>query len=117
MRTPKELKDLWLKVREIFHASFDAGEIPSQTMDKIVDAIGLDAAVEVFAAVAQIKKHDGRIYGKNREWTDSIPVNPDALTWAYGAINEFCSAGLDDIHTAHVNQLITELRKKAQPGE
>ncbi len=112
MRTPKELKDLWICVRKIFHLSFDAGEIPSQTMDKIIDEIGIDAVVEVFAAVAQIKEHDGRIYGKNREWTNSITVNPDALTWGPGTFNEFRSAGLDDIHTAHVDQLITELRKR-----
>ncbi len=112
MRTTKDLKNLWFKVREIYHTSFDAREIPEQTMNKIVDDIGLDAAVEVFAAVAQIKKHDGRIYGKNREWTNSIQITQDALQWDYG--NELIQAGLDDIHTAHVDQLITELRKKVE---
>ncbi len=109
MRTPKELKDLWIEVRNIYHASVDANEIPSQTMSTIIDSIGLDATVEMFSAVAQIKKHDGRIYGANREWTNSIEVNPDALKREYG--NEFIYAGLDDIHTAHINQIITELRK------
>ena len=64
---------------------------------------------EVFATVAAIKKHDGRIYGKNREYMNSIPVDSEIVEWRSG--NPVVYAGLDDIHTTHINQLITELRK------
>lgn len=63
---------------------------------------------EVFATVAAIKMHDGRIYRKNREYMNSVPVDPQITEWRSG--NPVIYAVLDDIHTAHINQMITELR-------
>lgn len=40
---------------------------------------------------------------------NSIPVDSKIAEWRSG--NPVIYAGLDDIHTAHINQLITELRK------
>lgn len=78
-------------------------------MSEIVQSFGLKKTKEVFATVAAIKKHDGRIYGKNREYMNSIPVDSKNVEWRIG--NPVIYAGLDDIHTTHIDQLITELRK------
>ena len=109
MLSPVECAGAWKEVVKIFNDTRDAG--PCVTMQKIIDNLGKEKTKEVFATVAAIKKHDGRIYGKNREYTENIQVNPDSVLWNGNAM---CYAGLDDIHTTHINQLITELRKYDQ---
>lgn len=69
----------------------------------------MNTAKEVFAVVSKIKQHDGRIYGRNREAMNAIPVNEDCV--ACDTDNPMFYAGLDHIHTAHINQIITELLK------
>ena len=108
MRTPQELKELWIEVRKIYSETIEQNNART-TADKIVEAIGFDAAKEVFAAVAKIKKHDGRIYGENRKWTETVETSPEALVWDHS--NALIHAGLDDIHTTHIDNLITQLRK------
>ena len=62
----------------------------------------------MFAIVSVIKKNDGRIYGRNREYINSIRVNPEMI--AYKLEKPIIYAGLDDIHSAHINQLIGAIR-------
>lgn len=81
---------------------------PDYTLIEIIDDIGYDEALRTFSAVAQLKKHDVRIWGKNREFTDSVSVPPELLMWDHA--NRLCSVHLDDIHTAHIDELITRLR-------
>lgn len=104
--TVKECTEAWEKVKEIYGETREGS--PKETVDRIVNSIGLEKTKEVFATVAAIKKGDGRIYGKNREYMESIPVNPKATIWSRE--NPMLYTGLDDIHTAHINQMITELR-------
>lgn len=40
---------------------------------------------------------------------ESISVNPDSVVYECG--NPMIYAGLDHIHTSHINNLITELRE------
>lgn len=108
--TPEVAKEAWETVVKIYDESMASGEIPEKTMDKIIDALGRDKAVEVFAVISKIKKHDGRIYGENRKWMDSIDVDQECVLWERS--NPMLSAGLDAIHTTHIDQLITELRKR-----
>ena len=105
--TAVEIANAWKEVVQIYNDTRDLN--PEATMNEIIDALGVEKAKEVFATVAAIKKHDGRIYGKNREYMDSIPVDAEIVEWRFG--NPVIYAGLDDIHTAHINQLITELRR------
>lgn len=79
-----------------------------KTMHDIVHKFGVKKTKEVFATVAAIKKHDGRIYGANRDYMNSISIDSQNVEWE--RVNPIIYAGLDDIHTAHINQLITELR-------
>lgn len=106
--TPKECANAWKEIIRVYKDTIE--ESPQFTVNKIIENLGFDKTKEVFATVAAIKKHDGRIYGKNRKYMESIQVNSDAVEWKYG--NPMVSAGIDDIHTAHINQLITELRMR-----
>lgn len=106
MMTAKECAEAWKKVVSIYNATRE--ETPKSTINGIIEVLGEKKTEEVFATVAAIKKHDGRIYGKNREYMNSIPVDPEIVEWRSG--NPVIYAGLDDIHTSHINQLITELR-------
>lgn len=72
-------------------------------------SLGYEQAIETFAVIAAIKIHDGRIYGANRDWMNSVSYNPEAAVRSRE--NPVIYAGLDDIHTAHINQIITALRK------
>lgn len=107
MMNANEIADAWKEVVRIYNDTRET--TPEVTMNKIIDSLGLENVKETFATVAAIKKHDGRIYGRNREYMNSIPVDSEIVEWRSG--NPVIYAGLDDIHTAHINQLITELRK------
>lgn len=101
----EECKKEWLKVIRIYEETREQND-PSLTINKILEELG-NKVEEVFATVAAIKKSDGRIYGRNRKYMDSIPVNPASIRWERS--NPMLYADLDHIHTAHINQLITAL--------
>lgn len=107
MMSANEIANAWKEIVRIYNETRTTS--PETTMNEIVDTFGINKTKEVFATVAAIKKHDGRIYGANREYMNSIPVDPEIVEWRSG--NPVVYAGLDDIHTAHINQLITELRQ------
>lgn len=100
---------VWERVNWIYKNRTEESK-PADLLKEVRGEFGDPLVVETFAAVAQLKHYDGRIYGMNRKWTDSIEVNPDAIKWDYD--NPLIRAGVDDIHTANVNLLITELRKE-----
>ena len=107
MMNAKEIANAWKEIVRIYNDTRE--QTPEVTMCNIIHKFGVKQTEEVFATVAAIKKHDGRIYGKNREYMNSIPVDSEIVEWRNG--NPVIYAGLDDIHTTHINQLITELRK------
>ena len=107
MMEPKECAEAWKTVVSIYQETIK-GDSAKITMKKIVETLGLGKTREVFATVAAIKKHDGRIYGENRDYMNSIPVHPDAVVCSHD--NPVFNCNLDYIHTSHINQLITELR-------
>ena len=108
----KDCVEKWLRIKEIIKVGMNKHNRPDYTAKEIVDEIGMDDALEVFATVAWIKKHDGRIYGLNRDFMNSIEIN--TLNAAWNHENNMMSTGLDDIHTAHLDQIITYLRKMAK---
>lgn len=101
---------IWKDIVNIFNETRDEG--PVVTVDKIVEKYGFDNTINTFAIVSGIKKNDGRIYGENRKFMDSILIDSMFLQW--NAENPMRGCGLDDIHTAHINQMITELRKRSE---
>lgn len=103
-----ECEEAWQKVCEIYDSTREENS-PAVTMEAIIKELGIEKTKEVFAVVSKIKKNDGRIYGRNREFMDSIPTDPAISEWSRE--NPMIHAGLDHIHTAHISNLITELRK------
>lgn len=113
MMNPKECAGAWKEIVRCYDATIEENN-PETTMKMIVEKIGIEKAEEAFATIAAIKKSDGRIYGENRNYMDSVQVNPDSVKWECG--NPMLSAELDHIHTAHISNLITELRKQKKGG-
>lgn len=107
MMNANEIASAWKEVVKIYNNTSE--QTPKVIMNEIVAKFGKRQTEELFATIAAIKKHDGRIYGKNREYMNSIPIDISLTVW--GIENPIVYAGLDDIHTAHVDQLITELRQ------
>lgn len=107
MMSAKEIASAWKEIVNIYNQT--RGQNPETTMCEIIQRFGVKQTEEVFATIAAIKKHDGRIYGANRDYMNSIPIDNEIVERRSG--NPVIYAGLDDIHTTHINQLITELRK------
>ncbi len=103
--TAKECADNWRRIVEIFWET--EGSTPEVAVSRIVAEIGRDDAFVVFSTIAHIKDHDGRIYGRNRNIMDQTPYVKDAVEWVSG--NPMLRAGVDKIHTAHINQMIGAL--------
>lgn len=112
MMTPKECAETWKTVIKCYDETINVNN-PKITMKRIIDTIGVEKTKEVFATVAKIKQHDGRIYGENRKYMESIPINPECCV-ERTRNNPMIYSGLDHIHTAHINNLITELRKERE---
>ncbi len=102
-----ECAENWKKVVRIYKETADCS--PEDTAKQIIEELGLEDALITFSTMAHIKQHDGRIYGDNRKAMDNTPYIEEAVRWESG--NPMLSAGLDDIHTAHINQIITYLLK------
>ena len=101
MMNASEANKTWYIVRRIFK---DTRELtPSDTILELGKVMSRNDIMEIFAIVTKIKEHDGRIYGKNREVMEAYPSDPE--------IDYTMIKGLDDIHPAHINQLIGELIK------
>lgn len=101
---------MWQNIVRIFNNTMDL--TPQITVDEILKQYSLKDTIYTFAVISAIKKHDGRIYGDNRKFMDSISIDPVYVKWT--AENPMKGCGLDDIHTAHINQMITELRKRSE---
>ena len=113
-----KLRDLWKDVVTAYKDTREENR-PDTTTDAILAKMTLSDAITVFSLVAKIKEHDGRIYGTNRDFMNerfsafsdnNYDVARLATDWTRD--NPFIHAGLDDIHTAHIDNLITELRKR-----
>ena len=101
---------IWQDIVRIYENT--RGLAPQITVDEILKQYSLEDVIYTFAVISAIKKHDGRIYGDNRKFMDSISIDPVYAKMTAENLMKGC--GLDEIHTAHINQLITELRKRSE---
>ena len=104
--TPREVAETWNKIVFIYQTTIENNN-PKFTMEQIIEQLGLETVKETFAVISTIKKDDGRIYGFNRKYMGSIVFNPTCIE--LNSNNPVLRSGIDEIHTAHINQLITEL--------
>lgn len=101
-----EIAKVWNGIIETYKETIPQNN-PKVTVDAIYKKFGKAKANEAFATIAEIKKHDGRISQRNRKKLSSIPVNPDCTIWDRS--NPMLRTDLDYIHTAHIDNMITEL--------
>lgn len=107
MMNVKECANAWKTVVSIYKDTDTQTALPKETMRQIVDKLGIEDTYTVFSTVAKIKEWDGRIYGIARETMNATPYVPEAVVNSSGNIMMY--AGLDEIHSAHINQLIEAL--------
>ena len=103
-----ECADNWRKVVKIYK-DLRPKNNPEETARHIINELGYENTLYVFSVVAQIKSWDGRISRKNREFLKhNVNTDENIAKWERG--NPMIYAGLDDIHSAHIDNLITEMR-------
>ena len=102
-----EIAKIWDGIIEIYKETISQNN-PKKTVDAIYKKFGKAKANEAFATITEIKKHDGRISPRNRKKLSSIPVDQNCTVWDW-MINPMLRCDLDYIHTAHIDNLITEL--------
>lgn len=108
MLKPAECAEAWKKIVEFYKNTRDTG--PEITIKEIVDYFGFEKTREVFATVTAIKRADGRIYDSVRKYMEYVFINPACVDW--NSNNPMLYAGLDEIHTTHINQLMIALMKE-----
>lgn len=104
--SPKQCAKAWDTVVRIYRETVSQNN-PQITMDAILQELSYEKTLEIFAVIAAIKKHDERIYGANRKFMDSVKFDSKCIEW--DRTNPVLQTPLDDIHTSHINNLITEL--------
>ena len=109
MINAKETAIIWKEVQNVFDDTWHL--TPKDTIDELLKKYDLQQLKETFAAVTKFKKYDGRIYGRNRSEMEKIPTDP--LCEVFSHENPLLGTGLDNIHTTHINQMITELLRRA----
>lgn len=107
-----EIAKNWKIIVRIYNSSKTMA--PDDIAKKIVETLGYEQTVETFSVIVSIKIHDDRIYEDNRNWINSVyfaskAYDSGATTWSRE--NPVIYAGLDDIHTEYINQILTALRK------
>lgn len=107
----KRVAEIWIDICEIYSNTRE--KTPKETMTAILNKYNLQEIAETFAAITKLKEHDGRIYGRNREEMEIIPTDPVCREWNHN--NPLLNTGKTDyIHTAHINQLISELLRRKE---
>lgn len=103
----KEVAKVWNGIVETYKETIPENN-PKVTVAAIYKKFDKAKVNEAFATIAEIKKYDGRISLRNRKKLSSISVNPDCTVWDR-RFNPMIGTDLDYIHTAHIDNLITEL--------
>lgn len=89
------------------HNSFLPNKSPQQTIERLLKRIALTDLEQTFAIVANFKKSDGRISPQNRKRLSENILNPIACVMTHS--NPMFYSGLDAVHTAHIDQMVTAL--------
>ncbi len=109
MYNAKDYAKMWeIIVRK--YKERDDNDTPRDLIENLVSTYDQALVKETFVVIAEIKKHDARIYGENRKWTDNLSTKIDPTATEWNRNNPMMSTELDYIHPAHINQLITQLR-------
>jgi len=112
----KEISDNWEKVVIAFNFLVSPNNCkvsPDEFARHLIDCLGLEITKETLAVICEAKRSDGRIYTENRDYLrSSLPdsvvsdLAEDSMCIIKARIGR-----LDDIHSTHINQTISALKK------
>ena len=108
LMNPTQVAESWKEIVSIYENTVHKNK-PALTMENIIFCLDFIKARETFAVIAAFKKNDGRISPSNRAYITSIPFDYKCLN--INNYNPIIYSGIDRIHTAHIDNLISELRK------
>ena len=114
----KRLKEVWSTLIASYKDTVEytdhgvTGD-PNKTLKETFDrGVSPTELRQTLAVIAHIKEHDGRFGSKNRKWLyDSLMFGSYDWYTEYGRF----IGNLDDIHTTHLDNLTTYLRKSETP--
>lgn len=118
MKSSKEYAEIYKDLVQIYKEEIETSKYtknycnPDKTVQKMLEKHDLDDIKMAFGIVGHIKVdlfHDGRIWGSNKGWIKEIPFPEDCKVWNHD--NPFCNGTMDEIHTAHIDNLLTAIRK------
>lgn len=105
----------WATIVKIYK-THEYNDSPKTTVEKVIEEIGSQNMLYALASISAFKKSDGRISGKNRIWMEEIVKSlPDDIAERSHSNPMF--ANLDEIHTAHIDQLIAYLNRQMMQWE
>lgn len=94
--------------KELHHNARMTHNSPRQTVDELVEIVGHEKAVKIIANMVNARAEwDGRISPRNAEWAKEhaeVDREVDINLGGYGD---------DVIHSAHLDQLCSEIRRKS----
>lgn len=105
MMNPKEAAEAWKTVCRSYDETIE-GNKPRAAAELILERLGQEKTMEVFAVIARIHKHDGRISPRNRALLNQQVFDPDCLDHDTSPV---FYAGIDHIHMAHVDNLFSAI--------
>lgn len=113
MADVKELISGWNTIKEAYDAT-RAENNPETTAKEILGHMSYEEFYCVMNAFVHIKKGDGRLSNRNRSMLCAHDKYRDFFEW--DRENPFIRAGLDHIHTAHIDNLISAVLKLNESG-
>lgn len=81
---------------------------PRKTIARaMAEGATFDDLRQALGVIAHIKEHDGRFSRSNRQWLyEGVDFDADDWYLEYGRV----MGGVDDIHTTHLDNLVTHMR-------
>lgn len=104
------IMDTWELICKAHDLARSHEKSPADAVKYMLKKTSRDNLINCFAAYAKLRPSDGRISEKNRTYLYSnCYVDKGVGEWSQD--NPLIRMGLDIIHPAHVDQLISELKK------
>lgn len=100
--------DTWKEIVHAHELSRKHEKGPDATANYLLKVVDNSFLFRTLSAYCKIRPHDGRISDKNRKWLSSVEVRDDVIEWKSG--NPVCKARWDDIHPAHLDQIMTAIK-------
>ena len=111
-----ELAKVWERITEIFKnevADYPHTKMsPEEFVKRLLKEVEMDTLINVFGVVAIYKTYDGRIFDENRRFLANL-MDPEIRAEVVRDYRVVCGpfTRIDDIHSTHIDQTITAIRR------